>query len=286
MIKYLNINDVLTFGGLMELLSVSVFGDVHSNLIKRSPYPTIEALVDGTNSDLIFNLGDNSGKAVKLDAPYVSLLGNHDVSELKKEVGESKLSATYYRGKANSKFFTQDLTPFEGILRKWNYGVFADRQTVRFIHELSEFREYYIIVNTYEGDVALMFRHYPFYGNDYGLSQLKGIKKEYDDVKAIYTIGAHLHRDYLSIAVEDIFLYDKMIPVVQIVLPPFTQKKCNVIAGMYNFKILSDGSINISENFVKSGVIKEVSLVGHKSNKSSKLKKNIKKEIAWGELIG
>ena len=276
--------------GVDELLKIGFFSDTHISVSRKDAVPTLSELLAYGDYDYIVNGGDNEGKYARriadmirsIDIPFVSILGNHDVSAIKKNVGDDyRLIKSYYK-KGVPNFYSQDLGGLQPTLTKWGYGRFGPKSSIKFVHPINESLMYYLVVESDIGDVALTLRHYPLYlHKDYDIKLIGRIKKEFPDVEVIYAIGGHTHSKYISMDTQELHFANEDLPVVSVVLSPFTLNKGIILGGIYNISVLADGSLSISESYLRDGEIKKELFALEKSSDGL-----LRATAVKGELVG
>ncbi len=252
-----------------SVLDIGFFSDIHAKISRKDAVPTLEKILSVSEFDFVVNGGDNEGKyarkitnmAKRESIPFVSVLGNHDLKELKKTIkNEYRIVDSYYK-KGDINFYNQNIQGLSPTLDKWGYGIFGPKKNTRFVHSLADYLMYYLVVETNAGDIAVSVRHYPIYFNkQQDINMLKRIKRQYPDVKIIYALGGHTHSRILNIETQELNLSGEMVPVVSIVLPPFVLNENEVIGGIYTPSILDDGSLMICERYIKKEEVYETVL--------------------------
>ncbi len=275
---------------LDELLKIGFFSDTHVSVSRKDAVPTLSELLMYGDYDYVINGGDNEGKYARriadavrdIDIPFVSILGNHDMSVIKDNLGdEYRVIKSYYK-KGVPNFYSQNLNRLQPALTKWGYGRFGPKSDMKFVHPINENLMYYLVVESDIGDVAVALRHYPLYFHKgYDIKLIGEIKKEFPDVDVIYAIGGHTHSKYISVDTQEVHFANGSVPVVSIVLPPFTLNKDTVLGGIYNLSVLANGSLSISESYLRRGKVKNELFALEKGSDGLSRATAIK-----GELVG
>lgn len=268
---------------------------------------TLEELLFGAHT--VVNLGDNSGiysrdiyESVELNEEnnsYVSILGNHDARKLNiNELIKSDVD----------KFYEEKLEQISlRKIERTKYGLFGDAkkefEPVRVNGLESNFRIYSTTIDTDEGKVGVIFRHYPFHFNRKKELDIAYNLIEDEKLSALYLVAGHWHhQNYISIySKQKNFEHsEENVPITGIVLPPFTigRPDKNVsgeprflnyndicfYASIYHMKILNDGSLVLNQRYYKNKSVKERNFGELKLD--SLENNSLERHIAWGELIG
>jgi len=264
--------------GSDSVLELIVVSDIHKEFLGWDPIPTIDRVLSSTTGDLFVNLGDNSGDASRVlelankhNLPYLSVLGNHDIIEL--NINSVNLSK-------RKKFFSQEIEKREiKKIRKNGYGLFNNGEMK--IKPISDYRMYYTIIDTENGNVGVIFRHFPFYFErasdmEYATRLIYSF-----ELTTLYIVSGHLHSSNLNIEgkQKDIKVSNKEVPIFGVVLPPFTKGEQDFYAGIYKLSFLSNGVLKINELYLKNNTFKSKSF-----GKIDEVA-NYGMEIARGELL-
>ncbi len=268
-----------------SVIDILVLTDTHYEYLRPfSPRKTINMILSETDADLFVNLGDNSGKyalrikdlAMDNSFPYLSVLGNHDVEGLSLDLITSRVNSFL-----SKEMSTQD----RRIARKYGYGVFNTENTifrpVVIDEKPSDLRMYISCVETSEGRVGIIYRHFPFFFNR-GKENEMAIKTIHDyGLESLYILSGHLHKSSLQIEGQqkNISIENKQIPIFNVILPPFTRSEEEFYAGLYLVSILDDGSLKLVERYYKGTSVRNHSF-GDVVTPGS-----LEQEIVKGELL-
>ncbi|GEM_PF-3151156 len=270
------------------VLSILLFGDVHWELLGESKSPfdiseersktfkTLEKIIESySNVDYVVNLGDLSSDILsrglmrhtwELDLPYVSVVGNHDVFALRP-------LQNYIPGLRD--FWFEDVREFyepifseeaRKYMRNLGFGLFKMSKVEGKLIRKSYFRDYIHIVNLDQGEVYLEYRHYPFqWGNKWGKWDrdrvMEVLRRNDEDVLVMFS--GHLHRRDLALF-GMVFGFGnlKEHSITQknfynMIVSPFVRKEGEILASTFKVDVYGDGTVAISEVFVRNGDIKE-----------------------------